>query len=267
MAAVADTAAMPIARQQLIAILRQTLHDDPAVIAAWEGGSAGFGRDDELSDVDALAIVADDAVDGTFARVEGALHALSPIELQLVMPAAGGYAQRFYRLRDAGEFLIVDLVLMRRGDPMLFREEEIHGRGPVWFDREGLLVEAHLDPAADLAAARDRIPALRASFEMFQHLATKERLRGHGADALAFYTAWTLRPLVEALRLLHAPHTRVFGLRYLARDLPADTVQRVETLLFIRDLEHLAAAHDKAKRWFAECIGRLEQLGPGAGIA
>lgn len=256
---------MPVGRAELQQTLRRALESSVAVDAAWEGGSAAFGRDDDLSDVDVIAVVADDAVEATFAQVEAALEALSPIALRVVMPAAGGFAQRFYRLRDAGEFLVADVALLRRSDPLLFRDVEIHGRGRIWFDRPGILAESHLDRAVEDAAARERIASLRASFEMFQHLVTKERLRGHGSDALAFYQAWTLRPLVEAVRLLHAPDTRVFGLRYLARDLPAATVQRIERLCFVRDLNDLADRHDEACRWFAECIDRLEQLGPGAG--
>lgn len=255
-----------ITRDTLLALLRRTLQADAAVDAAWEGGSAAFARDDALSDIDAVAVVADDAVDAVFARVEQALATLSPIELQLTMPPQPGYAQRFYRLRDAGEFLVIDFVLFRRSDPLLFREVELHGSGTTWFDRSGVLVERHLDMAADLQAAKARVPALAAQFEMFQHLVLKEIARGHGSDALAFYQAWTLRPLVEALRLLHAPHTRIFGLRYLARDLPAEVVVRVEALAYVGSLQQLTAAHDAARAWGRECLRRLQALGPGAGI-
>ncbi len=255
-----------ITRDTLLALLRRALHEDEAVDAAWEGGSAAFARDDLLSDIDAVAVVADDAVEAVFARVEQALATLSPIELQLTMPPQPGYAQRFYRLRDAGEFLVIDFVLFRRSDPLLFREVELHGRGTTWFDRSGVLVERHLDRAADLEAATARVPVLAAQFEMFQHLVLKEIARGHGSDALAFYQAWTLRPLVEALRLLHAPHTRIFGLRYLARDLPAAVVARVESLAFVGSLQQLPAAHEQARAWGRECLRRLQALGPGAGI-
>lgn len=256
-----------ITRDTLLALLRRTLQAEAAVDAAWEGGSAAFARHDDLSDIDAVAVVADDAVEAVFARVEQALASLSPIELQLTMPPQPGYAQRFYRLRDAGEFLVIDFVLFRRSDPLLFREVELHGSGTSWFDRTGVLVERHLDMAADLEAARARVPLLIAQFEMFQHLTLKELARGHGADALAFYQAWTLRPLVEALRLLHAPHTRIFGLRYLARDLPAPVVQRVEALAFVRDLHHLRQQQAEARRWFAGCAVRLRAQGPGSGLA
>jgi hypothetical protein len=257
----------PITRPALIAVLQGALQGIDAVDAAWEGGSAAFASDDGLSDVDAVAVVADDAVESTFAAVEAALHALSPIALRYDVPATAGFAQKFYRLRDAGEFLVVDLVLIRRSDPLLFREVELHGRGRTWFDRRSILdAEAHLDAERDMAQARARVPVLAAAFAMFQHIVTKERLRGRSVDALVFYQQMTWRPLVEALRLLHCPQRRVFGPRYLRRDLPAAVCQRVEALAYVRDLADLAAKHDEARAWFDECIERLQRLGPGCGL-
>lgn len=54
---------------------------------------------------------------------------MPPITLRCDVPGNSGFAQRFYRLRDAGEFLVVDFVLIRRSDPLPFREVEQHGRG------------------------------------------------------------------------------------------------------------------------------------------
>ena len=255
-----------VTRVELVEVLRRTLEPIDAVDAAWEGGSAAFGAADDLSDVDAVAVVADDAVDATFSAVESALHALSPVTVRHDVGSAAGYAQKFYRLRDAGEFLVVDFVVIRRSDPLLFREVELHGRGETWVDRRGLLVEAHLDAASDSAAARARVPALATAFAMFQHLVTKERLRGRAVDALRFYQSMTLRPLGEALRLLHCPERRVFGLRYLARDLPAEACARVEALAFVRDLDDLAVKHEQARRWFDRCMARLQAAGPGSGL-
>ena len=255
-----------VRRPELIAALREALATSVDVDAAWEGGSAAFASDDALSDVDAVAVVADHAVDATFARVEAVLNALSPVTLRHDVAASVGFAQKFYRLRDAGEFLVVDLVLIRRSDPLLFREVELHGRGPVWFDRRGILVEAHLDAAQDLAQAQARVPALASAFAAFQHIVTKERRRGRAVDALAFYQSMTLRPLAEALRLLHCPHRRIFGLRYLSRDLPAETCARFASLSFVSDLDDLAVKHEAAQRWFDRCIARLQARGPGAGL-
>ena len=255
-----------VTRADLIAVLRETLERIDAVDAAWEGGSAAFDAADDLSDVDAVAVVADGAIDTTFAQVEAALHALSPLTLRHDVAATAGYAQKFYRLRDAGEFLVVDFVLIRRSDPLLFREVELHGRGKTWFDRRGILVEARIDGANDMAQAQARVPALASAFAMFQHLVTKERRRGRAVDALVFYQSWTLRPLVEALRLLHCPQRRVFGLRYLARDLPAEACAEIEALAFVRDLDDLAVKHERARDWFDRCIARLQKAGPGSGL-
>jgi predicted nucleotidyltransferase len=255
-----------ITRARLIRVLQHALEQSDAVDAAWQDGSAAFGCADELSDVDAVAVVADDAIEATFARVESARQALSPVTLRHDVTGTAGYAQKFYRLRDAGEFLVVDLVLMRRSDPLLFREVELHGHGQTWFDRRGILVEAHLDTADDMAEARARVAPLATAFAMFQHLVTKERRRGHAVDALMFYQSMTLRPLGEALRLLHCPQRRTFGLRYLARDLPAEACARIEELAFIRDLDDLGDKHERARLWFDRCIARLERLGPGSGL-
>jgi len=248
-----------INRTQLIATLRQALENNPAVCAAWEGGSAAFTYMDDLSDVDAVVVVEDDAVDAVFDAVEAALAALSPIDLRHDITGAVGYQQRFYRLRDASPFLVVDLVLLRRGDPLLFREVELHGKGTTWLDRYNLLNTKHLDAQADLAQAKARLPALKSAFDMFQHIPTKERLRGRAVEALSFYHAMTLRPLVEALRIRHCPHLRNFGLRYLDRDLPADVVARIQQLMFVSDLDDLERKHALAQAWFWETAGKMDQ--------
>ena len=255
-----------VTRSQLIATLRSALHALDLVDAAWEGGSAAFGSDDELSDIDVVGVVADDAIDAVFAHVESALNALSPVTLRHAPALTPGFSQRFYRLRDAGEFLVVDLVLIRRSDPPLFREVELHGQGLPWFDRRGILVERRLDAAADLAQARVRIDPLANAFEMFQHIVTKETRRGRAVEALAFYQAMTFRPLVEAVRLLHCPQRRIFGPRYLARDLPGPVCERLQALAFVRDLADLALKHDEARAWFGRCIARLRVHGPGSGL-
>ncbi len=256
-----------VTRAALVQALQCALEPLPFVRAAWEGGSAAFGSEDAWSDVDAVAVADEAHTDATFAAVEAALERLSPIALVHPVTGTPGYAQRFYRLRDAGEFLVVDCVVLPAGQPLRFREVELHGRGRTWFDRDGHLAEErHLDASADAAASRERVPALASAFAMFQHLVTKDRLRGRTVDALAFYQVYTLRPLIEALRLLHAPHTRIFGPRYVQRDLPAPTAAALARLSCVRDLDDLAAQHAAACRWFDQVIARLQQQGPGAGL-
>lgn len=257
----------PIDRQTLVATLRAAVAQIPDVDAAWEGGSSAFQRLDEFSDIDLVMVVADTAMQACFQAVEAALATLSPIALRYDVPATVGYSQAFYRLRDAPEFLVLDLVGIRRSDPLLFREVELHGRGTTWLDRTGILHEAHVDAADDHALALARVAPLRAAFAMFQHIPTKERLRGRAVEALHFYQAMTLRPLVEALRLWYCPQRRGFGVRYLARDLPADVCQRIEDLSFIRNMADLETKHVKAQQWFWRTVQDIDRHGLGTGAA
>ncbi len=252
-----------VERQALVACLQVALTTIPDVDAAWEGGSAGFGTADALSDLDLVLVVADHAIPETFAAVERALEALSPIALRYDVPGTVGYTQRFYSLRDASEFLVLDLVCIRRSDPLMFREMELHGNGTVWLDRTGVLQETHVDASADQTASLARLPQLRAAFAMFQHIPTKERLRGRAVEALHFYQAMTVRPLVEALRLWHCPQRRMFSVRYLARDLPAPVAERITDLSFVKDLSDLEYKHAQAQAWFWETMAHLERNGPG----
>lgn len=181
-------------RAQLMDTLQRALASMDTVDAAWEGGSAAYGSEDGLSDIDAVAVVADEAIASTFEAVEAALAALSPVVLRYDKPGTVGFSQEFYRLRDAGEFLVVDLVFIRHSDPLLFREVELHGQGLTWFDRRGVLTEAHLDPVRDDEQARARVSVLAAAFAMFQHIVSKEIRRGRAVDALVFYQSMTWRP-------------------------------------------------------------------------
>ncbi len=107
---------------------------------------------------------------------------------------------------------------------------------------------------------------LAKSFAMFQHIVTKELRRGRAVDALVFYQSMTWRPLVEAVRLLHAPQRRIFGPRYLTRDPPAAVRARLQALAFVSDLTDLGVKHQAAQRWFEQCIRGHEQQGPGSGV-
>jgi len=258
-----DNTAPLVKRAQIIDALSKTLEQRTDVDAAWEGGSAAFKALDPYSDVDAVVVVADEAVDAVFSGVEQALNSLSPITICCDMPPAAGYRQKFYQLRDAGEFMLVDMVLIRRSDPLMFRDIELHGEGKTWFDKTGVLVATHVNLEHDIGLARGRIIPLRNAFAMFQHIPTKERLRGRAVEALHFYQSMTIRPLVEALRLLHCPVRRGFSVRYLARDLPPDVVQRLEVLSFVVDLHDLTDKHAQAQAWFWEVMALLDAQGPG----
>lgn len=244
-------------REAIIAALRAALEPLPYVHAMWEGGAAAFGRVDAWSDIDLQVDVDDDRADEVLPAVERALGALSPIELafQVPQPLWSIHAQKFYRLRGASPFLLVDLAVIRHGSAEKFLEREVHGRPVVHFDKSGVVRAAPIDGAAWRAKLAERVEALRVMFPLFQVLVQKELHRGNAIEALAFYHGYTLRPLVELLRIVHTPHHFNFHSRYIHYELPAGVVDRIERLFFVASAADLAAKREAAEAWFGEVLG------------
>ncbi len=244
----------------MLTALRVALEPLPYVHAMWEGGAAGFDRVDEWSDIDLQIDVDDDRVHDTIAAVEAALSALSPIELryELPQPTWHGHAQVFYRLRGASPFLLLDLVVMQHSNPNKLIQPEVHGRPTVHFDRAGVVQAPPLDRAEMLGQIERRLQTLRVHFDLFQCLTLKEIERGNAIEALAFYHAHTLRPLVEVLRMRHNPIHYNFYTRYLYYELPPAVVRRLEPLFFVAGLDDLRTKREEAERLFREAVAGLD---------
>lgn len=252
---------MTITRDELTGAVVRALRSEPWAHAAWEGGSAAFGRVDEFSDVDLQVDVDRDRVDETFTIVEHALASLSPIELRwrLPEPTWHGHAQAFYRLRDTGEYLLLDLVVMKHGEGPRLREVERHGEAIVHFDKHGQLAESdHVDERALRAKLRERAEQLRTTFELFGCFTKKCLERGDALEALAFYQSQTLRPLVEVLRMRWSPARHDFGLRLIQHDVPPAVLGELEALHFVENAEELKVKHAHAEELFRRALADLD---------
>ncbi len=252
---------MNISREAIVEACKTALAALPSVRAAFLGGSEAFGRHDRYSDIDlgAIAPVADAPV--IFAAVEAALETLSPIELKLEMPPSGLWpelSQRFYRLKDTDEFLMIDFCQLTPGQMQTFLEPTRHGHAVVLFDHDGLIQPVALDQAAHETAIERRLAWLKASFPMFQNLTRKAVLRGDDVEATATWMNWTLRPLVDLLRIRHCPARFDYGLRYTRLDLPPEAHAELQSLLWPGSGPDLLAKLDRAGELFQRTLRELE---------
>jgi len=250
-----------ITRQDVIKALIEKLQPIPFVQAMWEGGAASFNRVDEWSDIDLQILTDDERVDDVFPLVETALESLSPVELrfELARPTWHGHAQVFYRLKNASPFLLIDLVVMKMSSTERFLEPEIHGPALVHFDKSNAIQPPAWDGDAFRARLCSTLGALRVKFELFQTESIKEMKRGNSVEALAFYQAYTLRPLLDVLGMLYRPSRYNFGPRYIYYEFPPAVVQELEGLYFIASPDDLPGKREKAERWFWETVSRLEE--------
>lgn len=247
-------------RQLLLEKIVSTLEPLDFVLALWQGGSIAHGYTDEWSDIDVAVIVEDNSVEKTFDIVETALTEIAAIELKYRVPEPTwhGHSQCFWQLKEISPFLLIDFAVMKRSSKNDFLEIERHGNVPIAFDKANLIVPHHLDKNQHFSQMRARFHELKLRFNLLQPLVKKEIYRGHLAEAIGNYHAWTLIPLVEMLGMIYRPHRYDFELKYFSRDFPPEIVEIVTPLFCIVNLEDLAAKQQIAESYFAEILPLAE---------
>ena len=240
-------------RDRISRAICEALRPLPAVLAGWESGSAAFGVVDGYSDIDLNFLVDDDAPsDALYAAAEASLEAVSPIVASHFVPPG-----RYYKLKDGGEFLLVDLCFYRAGAADLPIDVERHGQVVPLFDKGDWLRPSSTDKGA-LAIKRDRrYRELKAWFPMSQSFVRKAILRGQHVEAVTAFWAYTMKPLAELLRMRYCAERWDFGMRYLDRDLPPAVYRQVRDLAFIQDLEDLKDKLATASAWGATLLREL----------
>jgi hypothetical protein len=248
-----------LTKKQIISTLYAALEPLDYTHALWEGGAAAFGRADDWSDLDIMVDVDDEYVKDTFQVIENTLIKLSPIEIaySVPQPTWHGHSQVFYRMRDTSKFQLIDIVVIKHSNPNKFIQPELHGKPVVYFDKSEVVQSSPISRQELALKLKDRLEALKISFDLFQILTNKELNRGNLIEALNFYHTFTLRPLVEVLRIPYEPTRHGFYTRYIYYDMPADVLKKLESLFFIVDGDDLWAKRQIAEEWFYETIEKI----------
>jgi CheY-like chemotaxis protein len=248
-----------LTKKEIIHALCEALEPLEYTHAFWEGGAAAFQRVDEWSDLDLLIDVEDEYVSDTLQVVEATLAKLSPIELKYEVPQPSwhGHAQVFYRLQNTSKYLILDIAVIQHSHPNKFLQPELHGQVVVYFDKSNVAKAPRLDHQELATRLKDRLSALKITFELFQILTLKELNRGNLIEALNFYHNFTLKPLVEVLRIPHEPTRHGFYTRYIYYDLPEEIIKKLERLFFVTDGDDLLLKRQDAEDWFYNTLEKI----------
>jgi len=231
-----------------------------SVLACWEAGSIAFGRNDQWSDLDLYLVVRDDQVEPIMKKIDEIVAGLGGHDYmyRLPEPTWHGNSQVGYRFKNASPFLFLDAAVIKESSPEKFLQYAIHGKPVVHFDKKGIVKDDPIDPDAFIEQLKKRADYLKTTFEMFQALTLKELNRHKDIIALPFYFSMTLRPLVEALRIIYAPLHYNFFTAYIDHDLPSDVYQRLQRFFFVADGLALLRAHTEAGAWFRETIESID---------
>lgn len=251
---------MTLTREQIIETIRAAAEPLAEVNAMWLGGSDAFGLADVYSDCDIQLDVADGTEEEAFVAIESALELLSPIELRWVLPIPTwhGHHQRFYKLRDANSYSLVDLLLIARSSERRLNERELHGEPVVLFDKLGVIHSAANDKEALRAQLAEQLKDHKLRASMFEGFFLKELKRGNAGGAFMEHVTFVIRRLQQVLRMRYSPHRFEFSLRYAVQDLPPEVTKELTELCFVRDLDDLAMKHARAMEWFNQEIEQLD---------
>jgi len=252
-----------LTREDILSALEKSLKPIDEVYALWEPVAAAFNRLDQYSDIDLMVDVQDDFVAKAWEVIESTLQGLSPIELryELPQPTWHGHSQVFYRLKNASPFLFVDALIMQHSAPYKFLEVEQHGTARVIFDKLDITQPPVFDPQQLQIKLDKQIQQMKVTFDLFQVETTKELNRSNNIEAISFYYASTIRPLVELLRIryMDVPARHKFYTRYIQYDLPIAVVEKLGRLFFVSDAADLTVKHHQAGEWFHQVMQELEQ--------
>ena len=250
------TAHRPPTRTTIIDALAKALEPLEPVIAFWEGGAVSWRRIDEWSDLDLYVVAADASIDGTVRAIDDTLASLSPIRIRYPEPhhPDAGIVKVFYRLEDAGPFLLVDVAVLSESAKEKYLEPRVHGPTDFIFNKGGAVQIPTLDQDAFARRLRERFGRLRVRMDLFEPFLEKERNRGHPLEVLELYQTLILGSLVEVLRMRHGPFHYDFRTRYVYYELPTEVVRRLEDLAFVRDATDLEAKAKDARAWLDELV-------------
>jgi len=154
-------------------------------------------------------------------------------------PPESGLFQAFYKLKDANEYLVIDLAVFKLSSPDKYLEPEIHGAAVFYFNKSDKVKIPTLDKDALIGKVQKRLKRLEARFDMFNNFVQKEINRSNHLEALDLYHTITLATLVEALRVKYNPVHHDFRMRYVHYELPSEIIRKLKHHIFVKDEKEL----------------------------
>ncbi len=235
-------------RQAIITLLKETLEPLSFVNALWLEGADALGSVDMYSDIDFWLDVKDGFEDKAFDAVVGALTAHGKLDLDHeVNHADPQIRQRFLRLNQSSEFLMLDLCIQSSSREFSFTPKA-DAILPL-FDKAAVL---KFSEPKILPIQKASIEIL-ASFEVHKIWIEKALAKESYLEAHSNYYHYAFQPFVKLLRLKHCPAKRDFGLKHVYLDLPNEACLKLEHLAKVSSLAEIEMKY----KLLSQCIRDL----------
>jgi hypothetical protein len=243
-------------RNIILIKLTESLKTINFIYALWEGGAAAFNRIDQWSDIDLYILADDKKIDQTIMIVENTLISLTEINKKLKINKSQwpNLTQIFYQLKNASQYLLIDLVILNKKSPEKFLNPKVHGKIKFYFNKlESLKSNPITKKELDIILQKN-VDKLKARFELFNIFIQKEINRCHPIEALHLYYKITLNTLIELLRIKHSPYHYNFNIQYISYEIPKKSRKKLISLSYIKNISDLQQKYDRATIWIIDLI-------------
>jgi hypothetical protein len=235
-------------------------HED--VVAAWEGGSAATGFEDEFSDLDLVIICKDSAVERIFEEFDERLGKNYGIlnKFRVPEPAWHGFSQCYYQIDKVHPLFYLDISLIKQSLPDKFTESDRHGNAVVWFEKEKILDSTPTEQEKVGKKAKHFYQiATQSDFITIIEI-QKAIARNRYAEAFPIYFQFIARNLAILLNLKYRPAKVDFGLRYGYRDYEKADFEFIELLMKVSSIKELEEKFLLAKKRFYELKNEFKKV-------
>jgi predicted nucleotidyltransferase len=246
-------------RKEFIIKFKNLLESTSSIHCVWEGGSAATGFLDEYSDLD-LGIICDDKkVEDNFNKIETYLQEKYGIlqKFRLPEPNWHGHSQCFYLLENTPEMFYVDLMIQKLSAGNRFMESDRHGNSIVWFDNKRLF-DPTPTPDEEIANKGKRFYKMISDSTWILLIDVKKQiLRKNTIDAYVLYYQLISR-MSYLWNLKYRPAKSDFGLRYTHRDFPIETVDWLQNIFIVTDLDDMMNKLKIVEEKYQELLAELK---------
>jgi len=230
--------------------LKELLENDPNTHAMWIAGSIAEGFADGLSDVDLWVDVSDGKDQELYSAIESFLETKGELDVKLGRSLEQPYTHRVYHIKDTNPYHFVEFTLHTHSHKHDFSQG--NRKIKILFDKDGTIPtdipEEVIDPKERQARKQSLIDKIEVGYASVE----KEIIRGQFMDAMHNYEFWLVTPIIEIVRIKHAPLKTSYGLKHGSHHLPKEAQDEIQSLYTIKSLDDFRNKIDEVKKMVAK---------------
>ena len=246
---------MKYERKAFIESIVSAVRDAGIVHALWENGSEVFGRTDEYSDIDLMALVSPGQIDAATDLIKSGVSKVAVISNE-VRKGDGDWRQYFWQFEGVSPLNFIDITLLEHASGRWRIGDCGEGEPIVHLDRNGCLDIREETPEETRKRVHRDLQEIADTFALEVLIVQKYVLREQAIHAFRAYQREIIATLVRLLRIKHCPERSSWS-GYIEWDLPADVIEQLKPFMMVSGLDAIRSNLPVVEAWVKALLGEL----------